>query len=84
MCLAVDGFECLATWAFGQAEDRTLLFGTPVQIAARLCASADPGTIVVSRVLYDLCAGKSIPFEDGGTVELKGIAEPVQIFHVRY
>ena len=34
------------------------LFGSTVQLAARLCAQADPGQILVSNVVADLCIGK--------------------------
>jgi class 3 adenylate cyclase len=60
------------------------LFGTAVQMAARLCAAADPGDILVSHVLFELCAGKSIVFEDRGEVRLKGIADPMQAFTVQW
>jgi adenylate cyclase len=60
------------------------LFGTAVQIAARLCAAADPGDILVSNVFVELCAGKSIPFEDRGSLNLKGVEAPMQAFTVRW
>ena len=52
-----------------QAAD---LFGSTVQLAARLCAQADPGQILVSNVVADLCIGKNLKFSDAGEVELKG------------
>lgn len=52
-----------------QAAD---LFGSTVQLAARLCAQADPGQILVSNVVADLCIGKNLKFTDAGEVELKG------------
>ena len=39
------------------------LFGTAVQLAARLCASADPGGILVSHAVRELCAGKTLTFD---------------------
>lgn len=60
------------------------LFGTAVQVAARLCAAAEPGDILVSHVFYEMCAGKSVPFEDRGAVTLKGLREPMQAFTVRW
>lgn len=52
-----------------QHED---LFGSTVQLAARLCAQADPGQILVSSVVADLCIGKNLKFADAGECELKG------------
>ena len=52
-----------------QADD---LFGSTVQLAARLCAQADPGQILVSNAVADLCLGKNLKFYDAGECELKG------------
>jgi class 3 adenylate cyclase len=58
-------------------EDRNDLFGATVQLAARLCASAEPGQILVSNVIADLCLGKGLQFADAGHRELKGFLTPV-------
>jgi len=52
-----------------QASD---LFGSTIQLAARLCAQAEPGQVLVSQVVADLCIGKNLKFTDAGEVELKG------------
>lgn len=52
-----------------QAAD---LFGSTVQLAARLCAQAQPGQVLVSNVVADLCIGKNLKFTHAGEVELKG------------
>jgi class 3 adenylate cyclase len=52
-----------------QAAD---LFGSTVQLAARLCAQANPGQILVANVVADLCIGKNLRFVDAGECELKG------------
>jgi class 3 adenylate cyclase len=52
-----------------QASD---LFGSSVQLAARLCAQADPGQVLVSNVVADLCIGKNLKFTHAGECELKG------------
>lgn len=49
------------------------LFGSAVQLAARLCGSGEAGQTIVSRVVRDLCTGKGYVFDDLGSVELKGI-----------
>jgi class 3 adenylate cyclase len=58
-----------------QAAD---LFGSTVQLAARLCAQAEPGQILVSSVVADLCIGKNLKFLDVGGCELKGFEGPIQ------
>lgn len=57
-----------------QHED---LFGSTVQLAARLCAQAEPGQILVANVVADLCIGKNLRFADAGSCELKGFEGPV-------
>lgn len=53
------------------------LFGSTVQLAARLCAQAEPGQVLVSTVVADLCIGKNLKFNDAGHVELKGFDGPI-------
>jgi class 3 adenylate cyclase len=60
------------------------LFGAAVQLAARLCAHASPGGITVSVAVRELCLGKRIEFVDGGQVELKGFADPTQVYEVNW
>lgn len=55
------------------------LFGSTVQLAARLCAHAESGQILVSNGLAELCLGKGLKFEDLGSAQLKGFAEPVAL-----
>ena len=63
------------------AEDHDY-FGTAVQLAARICDRAEPGQVLVSRVVRDLCAGKTFTFEDVGAATLKGFDEPVALYAV--
>jgi class 3 adenylate cyclase len=60
------------------------LFGTSVQLSARLCGVASTGGIAVSSAVRDLCAGKLIDFESKGVLSLKGFSEPVPIFEVAF
>ncbi|MFI4903410.1 MAG: nickel-binding protein [Burkholderiales bacterium] len=55
------------------------LFGATVQLAARLCAHAEPEQILVSNTVAELCIGKSLPFRDLGKVALKGFEQPVHV-----
>jgi class 3 adenylate cyclase len=54
------------------------LFGSTVQLAARLCAHARPEQILVSNAIAELCLGKGLLFEDVGEVTLKGFNSPVR------
>src|SRR6266404_9187134 len=54
------------------------LFGSTVQLAARLCSHAEPEQILVSNAIAELCIGKGLLFEDLGEVALKGFGYPVR------
>jgi adenylate cyclase len=59
------------------------LYGDGVNIAARIEAVADPGSVVVSRTVFNHVRGKvDFEFDDLGERELKNIAEPVQVYRV--
>ena len=60
------------------------LFGAAVQQAARLCAHAQPGCIVASSGVHDLCRGKDIRFSDGGPIVVKGFDEPIGHYEVHW
>jgi class 3 adenylate cyclase len=60
------------------------LFGAAVQIAARLCAAAEPAEVLVSGVVRELCAGKGFTFQDRGELALKGVPEPTRAFAVSW
>ena len=59
-------------------EQNNDLFGSTVQLAARLCAHAQPEQILVSNAIPDLCIGKGLLFEDVGELVLKGFGSPVR------
>jgi adenylate cyclase len=60
------------------------LYGDGVNIAGRLEALADPGSVVVSRTVFDHVRGKvKLGFDDLGEQQLKNIAEPVRIYRLR-
>ena len=64
------------------AEDEDL-FGTAVQLAARVCAHAEPGQVLASNVVRELSAGKPFLFSDQGDVVLRGFEDPVRLYEVR-
>jgi class 3 adenylate cyclase len=55
------------------------LFGAAVQLAARLCAMAQPSSIMVSGVVADLAIGKNFRFGPRRAVALRGIPEDVAV-----
>ena len=65
------------------AEDEDL-FGTTVNEAARITATAKGGEILVSDVVRQLVKGKDFLFSDVGERQLKGLDEPVRLYEVRW
>lgn len=64
--------------------ERDDLFGAVVQLAARLCSRAEPGSVLVSSAVRDLALGKGFVFRKRGRLSLKGFDEPVPIFEVMW
>jgi len=65
------------------AEEKDL-FGTAVNMAARIAAQAAGGEILVANVVRELAAGKGFLFSDRGEVDLRGFEEPVRLHEVRW
>lgn len=60
------------------------IFGSTVQLAARLCAQAAPSQILVSNVVAELCLGKRLRFHSLGQMSLKGFEHPVNVHAVEW
>ena len=58
------------------------LYGTAVQIAARVTDQANAGEIVCTNVVRELVAGKTYLFSEQEAAALKGVEEPVRLFLV--
>jgi class 3 adenylate cyclase len=58
------------------------IFGAAVSMAARICAHASPGQILVSSAVRDLSIGKRYTFVDRGPIALKGFDEPIRLYEV--
>jgi len=57
------------------------IFGDGVNVAARLEALAEPGSLCISRVVRDQIRDKlDYPFEDLGEQSVKNIARPVRVY----
>jgi class 3 adenylate cyclase len=65
------------------AEDEDL-YGTAVNLAARIAGKAKGGEILASDVVRQLVAGKDFLFSDRGEVRLRGFDEPVRLYEVRW
>ncbi|MCH7998360.1 MAG: adenylate/guanylate cyclase domain-containing protein [Chloroflexi bacterium] len=65
------------------AEDDDL-FGTAVNLAARICGHAEAGQILAPIVVRELTAGKQFMFADLGETELRGFEDPVHIYQVSW
>ncbi len=63
-----------------EADD---FYGKNVILAARICATAEPGTILASNVVRELSAGKGFLFSAQGDVVLRGFEDPVRLYEVR-
>jgi adenylate cyclase len=59
------------------------LFGAAVQLAARVCARAEPGQVLAANVVRELAMGKGFLFSDQGEVVLRGFEDPVRLYEVR-
>ncbi len=59
------------------------IYGDGVNVAARLEGLAEPGSVYVSRSVYNQIKGKTgLGFEDLGEKQVKNIPEPVRVYRV--
>ncbi len=65
------------------AEDNDL-FGTAVNLAARIAAKADGGEILTSDTVRGLVAGKKFLFSDRGETAMRGFEDPVRVYELRW
>jgi len=60
------------------------LFGTAVNMAARIASKAEAGEILASNVVRELVAGKEFLFADRGETELRGFEEAVRVYELSW
>jgi class 3 adenylate cyclase len=61
------------------------ILGDGVNIAARLESLCEPGSISISRLVYDQIDGKlALGFRNLGPQKLKNITKPVEVFAIDY
>lgn len=77
-----DGILLQARIGIGAGEpvqDGDALFGSTVNLVARICSYGDSGQIITAKVVKDLCIGKGVSFTSLGPKMLKGFDEPVDL-----
>ncbi|MGH7873916.1 MAG: nickel-binding protein [Candidatus Binatia bacterium] len=65
-------------------EEHGDLFGKAVQLAARLCAHAEPGRILIDQVVRDQWQGKELLLADLGEVTPKGFDHSLRVYEVNW
>jgi class 3 adenylate cyclase len=65
-------------------EEHGDLFGNAVQLAARICAHAEPGRILVARVVRDQYPDKEQSFSDLGEITPKGFDRAIHVYEVQW
>jgi len=65
-------------------ENHLDLFGSTVQLAARLCSHAQPEQSLVSNAVAELCIGKGLSFQDLGEISLRGFDRPVRVHAIQH
>jgi class 3 adenylate cyclase len=65
-------------------EEHGDLFGKAVQLAARLCAQAEPARILVAQLIMDQCQGHELPFSDLREITPKGFDRAIGVYEVNW
>ena len=65
-------------------EEDDDLYGTVVNLAARIAAQAAGGEILASEAVHQIVAGKKFPFSDRGETTLRGFEDRVHIYQVSW
>ncbi len=60
-------------------QDGDALFGSTVNLAARICSHGGPAEIVAARIIRELCIGKDVRFQSLGSTMLKGFDDPTDL-----
>ena len=58
------------------------IFGSAVNLAARICDAADAGQVLVSDVVRDLGVKSGFSFQEAEARALKGFSDPTQVFEL--
>jgi class 3 adenylate cyclase len=63
-------------------EEHGDFFGHAVQLAARLCALAQPSQILVSQLIFELAQDSDVALEEMGPVQLKGFEVETHVYSI--
>jgi class 3 adenylate cyclase len=77
-----DGVAVQARVGIGAGEpviDGDALFGSTVNLTARICDCGGPGQIIAARVVRELCMGKGVTFKSIGSKKLKGFDDATDL-----
>ena len=77
--LTVTALYTAQVWKWGKFEGGDL-FGTSVQLAARLCSLAMPDCVLAAEAVYAAPGGHRKLLEPRGAFSPKGFDTPVQAF----
>jgi class 3 adenylate cyclase len=75
-----QGYATLGQIGFAERSGYTAI-GTVCNLAARLCAEAKDGQILIAQRVA-VAVGESIAVEEIGTLTLKGLTQPIVAFNV--
>ena len=64
--------------------DGKALFGSIINLTARICAHAQASQILAASVVRDLCTGKGFSFHGRGAITFKGFDEPIDLHEVAW
>ncbi len=80
-----DGIRVRIGLAAGEpVTEHDDLFGSTVQLSARICGAAEPGTILVHSTVRDLAVGKSLEWKSSQDLELRGFPDAVRVWELAW
>lgn len=65
-------------------EEDNDLFGTTVNLAARVCAHAEPGQILVTQIVREQYQGEELLFSDMGEITLRGFDHAICVYEAQW
>ena len=60
------------------------LFGSAVQLGARICAHTEPDRILAAQIVRDECPSRQSVFVDFGEIIPKGFDNPIHVYEVKW
>jgi len=65
-------------------EESGDLYGKAVNLAARLCAHAEPAQIIAAEIVRDLCDDETLLFVNIGDLTPKGFRQPISLHEIQW